>query len=192
METLLGRLGRATMPAAIYASPDIGSSVYYQVARGQYLVLRDTRDTQWQKVLLQNRQYGYIQANSVDRTQYEVRGPGNQETKGPADSALELVGPVKDVRLDSGRFVQRLYAKHGVKLASRPDAQSKVGKSISKLENLRKGDRVYFWGKEADKIDQVGIYLGNGFFIYLDGSQRVVKTQYIDKKWLDHLVVARR
>ncbi len=178
------------MPAAIYASPDIGSRVYYQVKRGRYLVLSDTTDAAWQKVLLQNGAYGYIQTNSVNRLEYQVFE--GEITLGPADTALKLVGPVKEKGLDSGRFVQRIYAKHGVKLPSRPDAQSRVGKSIAKLENLQTGDRVYFWGSEVEKIDQAGIYLSNGFFVYLDRGEHVVKTQYIDKKWLDLLVAARR
>lgn len=187
---VLGVVGQATMPAAIYASSDIGSRVFYEVKKGEYLVLSDTGDATWQKVLLQNGEHGYIQTNSVKRLEYQVFA--DSTTLGPADTALKLVGPVKDKGLDSGRFVQRVYAKHGVKLPSRPDAQSKVGKSVSKLENLQRGDRLYFWGKKSSKIDQVAIYVSYGQFIYLDPTERVVKTQYIDKEWLDLLVAARR
>lgn len=199
---VLGKLGQATFPCQIFAKPDIGSHVYYSVKAQDYLVVDTAKESGWVKVLLQNNTYGFVQADSVKVMEYQVTTTKAareaklgkvRELARAAELALSKIGPVSDEDLDSGTFVQRMFAEVGVKLSADPEKQSKVGKTVPALEKLVKGDRVYFWGEEAGKIDEVGIYLGNGYFVYLNEESGDVETQYLgEKKWLKKLVAARR
>lgn len=198
---VLGKLGQATFPCDIFAKPDIGSQVYYSVKAQDYLVVDTAKESGWVKVLLQNGQYGFVQVDSVKVMEYQVTTTKmSQDAKlgkvrglaRAAELALSKVGPISD-ELDSGTFVQKTFAKIGVKLSADPEKQSKVGKTVAALEKLVKGDRVYFWVEEAGKIDEVGIYLGNGYFVYLNEASGEVETQYLgEEKWLKKLVAARR
>lgn len=201
-EIVLGKLGQATLQCDIYAKPDIGSRVYYTVKVQDYLVVDTAKEPGWVKVLLQNNTYGFVQADSVKVMEYRVTTSKKaQDAKlanavglaRAAELALRKIGPVSDDDLDSGIFVQRTFAEIGVKLSADPEKQSKVGKAIAKLEKLQKGDRLYFWVEEAEKIGEVGIYYGDGHFIYLNEVSGEVETQYLgEQKWLKRLVAARR
>lgn len=64
---------------------------------------------------------------------------------------------------------------------------------ITKLEDLQKGDRLYFWSKSRNKIGHTGVYLGNGYFVHSSSGKGKVTTDYLaTPKWLNILVAARR
>lgn len=191
----LGKVGQAVLPCSIYAKNDIDSTVYYQLKAHEYLVVTSTARDGWVKVLLTNGQEGFVQADSIRVLDYQVTQMISNPPmpRNAADLALSKLGPVKEEKLDNGKFVQSVFGELGIKLSAKPSEQVKVGKKIARLEDLKKGDRVYFWDEKAEEIGQVGVYVGNGYMVHLNDSKGAVETVYIGSKdWLKKLVEARR
>jgi cell wall-associated NlpC family hydrolase len=71
--------------------------------------------------------------------------------------------------------------------------QVKVGQPVRRLDELRAGDRLYFWDKKRGKVGHTGIYLGGGYFVHSSRSHNGVATDYLGSRtWLNMLVAARR
>jgi cell wall-associated NlpC family hydrolase len=85
--------------------------------------------------------------------------------------------------IDCSGFVKKLYGDIGMNLPRQP---------ITRLENLRKGDRLYFWENKRNTIGHTGIYLGNGYFVHSSRGHNGVNTDLLTEKWLKILVAARR
>ncbi len=214
-KVVLGRLGQALKETNIYAKPDLKSKRYYAVKAYEYLVIERTSERGWYKVLLQNGKHGYVYAEKVAELPYEVTSDSKPQASGGrvagnttsrsggsfvANSALNYIGtPYKwggndtEKGIDCSAFVKKMYGKIGVALPRTAAEQVKVGTPIAKLEDLKPGDRLYFWSKSRGKIGHTGIYLGNGYFVHSSSGRGGVATDYLgDDKWLKTLVAARR
>lgn len=195
-QVVLGKLGQATMPCDIYSEPDIGSKIYYTAKAHQYLVINPAAEAGWHKVLLQNGLSGYVQADSVKVTNFQVLttdAARRAKSHRAVDVALRKRAEIRDSGQRSAAFVSDVFTEIGLKLPTDAEKQSKIGKSIASLEKLASGDRLYFWSDEAGKITDAGIYTGNGSFLFMDREIGEVDFQSLsDKKWLKRLVVARR
>lgn len=142
-------------------------------------------------------QYGYASKKSVNVLNYEYRVPASKASAPPAGQAFGSVAVWQAQRYERpgaspAQFVSEIYAKAGKPaLPTSLDAQIKVGSPVKKLEDLKEGDRVYFWDSKRDRLGDAGIYSGNGYFIHLTPAG--VQSSYLgDKKWLAALVAARR
>ncbi|MGV3614907.1 MAG: C40 family peptidase [Fimbriimonas sp.] len=211
---VLGKLGQATKTTSIYTSPTRRSRAYYQVKPKEYLVIRRTRTSGWVQVLMQTGQYGYAETAAVTQLPYEVtsNAPANKKTPrstylasrgggaAVADYSLNFQGtpyvwggndPQRGI--DCSGFVKKMYGTIGVNLPRTAAEQAMVGTPIYKLEDLRKGDRLYFWDKKRGKIGHTGIYLGDGNFVHSSSGRKGVATDYLgSERWLRILVGARR
>ncbi|MBX7135580.1 MAG: C40 family peptidase [Fimbriimonadaceae bacterium] len=207
----LGKLGQALEGASIHASPSSSARVYYKVRAYEYLIIQNAKQEQWLRVLLQNGKFGYISAEKVARLPYDVtqdqtrptpnttsRAGGSRESL--AGYSLNFVGTKyvwggNDINngVDCSGFVKALYGKIGVSLPRTAAEQALVGEPIYRLEDLRPGDRLYFWSAKRNKIGHTGIYLGGGYFCHSSTSRGAVGTDSLTTPYYrKNLVAARR
>jgi len=216
-KVVLGRLGQATASTRIYASPNSRSRIFYRVKPKQYLVIRTGPSQAWDAVLLQNGVYGFVPSKAVEPLPYQVTTTVRNESRSMAsasrsalncgdstistmlNNAVSLSGaPYKfggtDVNsgIDCSAFVQKMFGEIGVGLPRTAAEQVNVGKHIYRLEDLRAGDRLYFYEAKRGMIGHTGIYLGNGYFVHSSHGKGGVSTSYLDAGWRRILVAARR
>lgn len=217
-QSVIGMLGQTVAKTTIYRQPSTKSAKLYTVQAYEYLVVGKSPHAGWTKVVMSDGTVGYIATEAVAELPYEVKtqadrnargstGPSRGATSNGADPrgamagyALNFVG-TKYVwggnslteGVDCSGFVQQLYGKIGIQLPRTASTQANVGEPIYNLEDLRAGDRLYFWDAKLGKIGHTGIYLGNGYFVHSSSSEKSVVTDFLGKKhWLDKLVSARR
>jgi cell wall-associated NlpC family hydrolase len=96
--------------------------------------------------------------------------------------------------IDCSGFVKQIVAdKTGYNLPRTAAEQSLVGMPITRLEDLRPGDRLYFRMKSESKISHTGIYIGNGRFVHSSHGKGGVSTDTLTQpSWRAMLVAARR
>lgn len=215
-KVVLGKLGQVTEPTKIYSKPSAGSKVYYSIKAYEYVVIRPSSQT-WTKVLLQNGRYGYVRTSAVAKLPYEVTSnqPSRTALRMPSLSSRGARGTSADAAayalnyigtpyvwggndpsrgVDCSGLVQQMFGRiAGQNLPRTAAEQVKVGTPVTRLEDLRKGDRLYFWDAKRGKVGHTGIYLGNGYFVHSSSNHKGVATDYLgSKKWLNILVAARR
>lgn len=210
-KVVLGKLGQALETTPIKASPKSSARTYYQVRPYEYLVIQSSKYSGWLKVLLENRLFGYVKETTVARLPYEVTADVPTATRTTGVASSRGVGMVADrgvqfqgVRykwggtdpqtgIDCSAFVKMLYGEVGVNLPRTAAEQALVGVPVRRLEDLQKGDRLYFWSKSRNKVGHTGIYLGNGYFVHSSSGKGQVTTDFLGaKNWLKILVAARR
>lgn len=212
-KTVLGKLGQTVKNATIYSGPSTRYRAYSRIRAYEYVVLRPAGTSGWYRILLRNMQLGYIKSSYVASLPWEVTTERPSATRPSfppsvngdagnyvATQSLRFIGtPYKwggtDINngIDCSAFVKRLYGAIGVNLPRTAAQQAYVGQAITRLEDLRPGDRLYFWSKSRNKIGHTGIYLGGNYFIHSSTTHKGVATDYLPtKKWLNMLVAARR
>lgn len=206
---VIGKLGQALEPVAIHAGASSRSSVLSRAKAYQYLVIRSTSQSAWVGVVLNNRRVGYARRTAVAELPYEVRAAGVREAarslpggtrSALAGYALNFTGtPYKwggnDLRngIDCSGFVQQLYGQIGLQLPRTAAQQALVGQPIARLEDLRPGDRLYFWDQKRGLIGHTGIYLGGVHFVHSSSNRGGVGTDDLrNPRWRNTLVAARR
>lgn len=211
---VIGRLGQALETATIYASPSSKSRAYYKVKAFEKLIVQPKSGKSWLPVVMENGKLGYIPTSKVAVLPYNVtigenkpapsRGTtsrsGGDARAWAAEYSLNYIGtPYKwggnDIKrgIDCSAFVQQLYGKIGLNLPRTAAEQARVGQKIERLEDLRPGDRLYFWDSKRGKIGHTGIYLGDGYFCHSSVNNKGVDTDSLhEAKWRNMLVAARR
>jgi cell wall-associated NlpC family hydrolase len=99
--------------------------------------------------------------------------------------------------IDCSGFVKELYEKIGVNLPRTAREQARVGKPITRLEDLLPGDRLYFWDRKRGYIGHTGIFLGyaadgGAYFIHSSSRKGVNTDDLRNPHWRNILVGARR
>jgi cell wall-associated NlpC family hydrolase len=211
-KVVLGKLGQALESTSIKASPRSSSRTYYKVKPYEYLVVQASSAKGWKKVLLENGIWGYVKSDVVASLPYDVEydAPVNARpgsVPSPSRGGLYVAqrgvefhgvrykwgGTDPRTGIDCSAFVKMLYGEIGVSLPRTAAEQAMVGQKITRLEDLRAGDRLYFWSKSRNKIGHTGVYLGNGYFVHSSSGKGQVSTDYLGSpKWMKTLVAARR
>lgn len=212
----VGQLGQTIEPVKIQSKAGAGRT-YYSCKAYEYLVLSATSNGYY-KVLLQNGRYGYVASKSVAALPYDVtrpkatvdattnyssfdRGVSLTSRAAAAREGLKYQGRTyykwggtdPNGGIDCSAFVKMLYGKIGLNLPRTAAEQAKVGTPITRLEDLKAGDRLYFWSSKRGQIGHTGMYLGNGYFVHSSSNHNGVATDYLgSQKWLNILVAARR
>jgi uncharacterized protein YgiM (DUF1202 family) len=97
--------------------------------------------------------------------------------------------------IDCSGFVKTVFYSQGIILARDASQQAKYGEEvdISNRNNLLPGDLLFF-GRSAQRITHVGIYLGNGDFIHSSGKVHISSIDPKDPKYVPerNFVAARR
>lgn len=215
---VIGHLGQAVSDTKIYQSASPRSRVFSNVKAYQYLVIRPATVENWHRVVLRNGQLGYISADDVAVLPYEVTSAQTNPNR-PSASAGGSPNGVNELLeysfnyigtryvwggnsltngIDCSGFVQQLFGKIGVELPRTAAQQALVGHKIERLEDLRPGDRLYFWSRSRNMIGHTGIFLGffpdgGAYFIHSSSSRRGVATDDLrNPTWRNTLVAARR
>lgn len=222
----IGKLGQATSETNIYSSMSTSAKVLWKLKSFQYLVVNPTKYDKWTAVLLSNGKTGYVLTEKVAELPYDVQVPKNysvssrgatpsrstgRATGNPTDKQSMLEYSYKYIGtpyvwggnsltngIDCSGFVQQLFGKIGESLPRTAAEQAKVGQAVGRLEDLRPGDRLYFWDNKRGKIGHTGIFLGffadgGAYFIHSSTTNKGVATDDLrEKKWLNMLVAARR
>ena len=215
---VLGKLGQALRDVGIHSRMADGSRVYYRTKQFEYLVVNPTRSADWTSVVLQNGSKGYIPTDAVAVLPYNVLQNAPQRASrennlasrsnsyvppgAPGDVAglaTQYIGtPYKwggqDLQdgIDCSGFVKKMFGAIGVDLPRTAAEQVNYGTPISRLEDLQRGDRLYFWESKRGKIGHTGIYLGNGYFVHSSHGKGGVATSALTRSWIKILVAARR
>lgn len=212
VERVIGKLGQTVKPTKIYASPNSKSRVQYRPKAYEYLIVRKSKFGAWLQVVMENYRVCYIPSDAVAQLPYDVTQAQQQTSRAGTPTrasnyagalgqyALQYVGtPYKwggnDVNhgIDCSGFVKNIFGTIGVNLPRTAAQQALVGQEITRLEDLRPNDRLYFWDAKRGKIGHTGMYLGNGFFVHSSSSRGGVATDDLrNPKWRKILVSARR
>lgn len=216
---VIGKLGQVVSASPIHAEMDSGSLVYSMTSDFQYLVVNTTSSDKWLAVKLVNGKSGYILSENVAILPYEVTVPENGQpvaqdlpafdlttTQGKVGSAAfgNLGRPyvAKGTRLESGvsnaSFVRIIFetCQAGV-LPETVKEQMEVGTEVSRLEDMKLGDRLFFSGVVTKEME-TGIFLGYGsfgdarFVICSLERGKVILGDLRDPKWQSRFIGARR
>jgi cell wall-associated NlpC family hydrolase len=197
---VLGNLGQALETTRIYAAPNTKSRIFYTAKQYQYLIVNNYTE-KYHKVVMSNGVYGYARASKVAMLPQLVR---QSSTSGSARATaarkgLNYIGTPYvwggdniNSGIDCSGFVKKLYGDIGINLPRTAAEQAKVGTPIRRLEDLKAGDRLYFWEKKRATIGHTGLYLGNGYFVHSSRGHNGVNTDRLTTKWQRILVAARR
>lgn len=141
----------------------------------------------------------------VSKTYLRVDLPGQQDEKQQkinkvVATAKSLVGTPyvyggkspADGGFDCSGFTQYVYKQVGYSLNRISADQAKQGISVA-LASLQPGDLVFFSFNQNNKVDHVGIYIGNGQMIHSPSTGSSVKAVNINVSyWQQRFVAARR
>ncbi|MFN7161893.1 MAG: C40 family peptidase [Fimbriimonadales bacterium] len=197
----IGRLVETTRPTPIYTQPHAQSRVLYpQVQARFYLMMAQERGA-WCGVLMTNGALGWVPQQAVKPTPFDVvytlpRGANPDHVTRLAMRFLGVRyrwgGNDPRTGLDCSGFVKMIYAQMGIALPRRARDQAKVGMPITRYEDLRPGDRLYFAVK-GKEIDHTGIYIGDGYFIHSARARGGVDVDHLSHPtYRRSLVAARR
>jgi cell wall-associated NlpC family hydrolase len=179
------------------------------------VVVKRSDNSDWDLVLLSNMRYGFIPANTIvelpftvysrtrSRSSYVASRGGASTTFRTGSTMANLAqnytgtpyewgGTDLGTGVDCSGFVKQIAGQIGLDLPRTAAEQVAVGEPIDRLEDLRAGDRLYFYEKARGKIGHTGIYLGYGYFIHASHGKGAVTTTYLSDGWRKMLVAARR
>lgn len=220
----IGRLGQTVQAVEIRSNMDKNARVLSRAKAFQYVVINDTKFDAWKAVVLVNGRKGYIPAELVAELPYDVQIPKNHQltsrsgTRVPTtigatstDKAQVLQESYRYIGtkyvwggnsltggIDCSGFVKELYEGVGVNLPRTAREQAKVGQPVDRLEDLKPGDRLYFWDKKRGYIGHTGIFMGfhpdgGAYFIHSSSSRKGVAVDDLrNPTWRNTLVGARR
>jgi murein DD-endopeptidase / murein LD-carboxypeptidase len=96
--------------------------------------------------------------------------------------------------MDCSGLLVTVFAKHGIHLPHNSEEQARYGKIIAGMDELRKGDLVFFIRsyKTHYFITHSGIYLGNNKFIHTSSKNGVSITSLNDRWWKEKFIFGTR
>jgi cell wall-associated NlpC family hydrolase len=96
--------------------------------------------------------------------------------------------------MDCSGLLVAVFAGHGIQLPHNSEEQARYGKVITRIEDLRKGDMVFFIRsyKTSHFITHSGIYLGDNRFIHTSSSDGVTVTSLDDPWWNERYLFGTR
>ena len=96
--------------------------------------------------------------------------------------------------LDCSGLLVVVFDKNGIKLPHNSEEQARYGRIISAMDELIKGDMVFFIRsyKTHSLITHSGIYLGNNNFIHTSSKNGVIITSLNDPWWRKKFIFGTR
>ena len=164
------------------------------LVRGSILALVK-KEGKWLKVRIPDGREGYILAkNALDYEQ--LKSDPHPDGKDIVETALQffgipyLWGGTSTKGFDCSGFTKTVYRMHGIDLPRDANMQVKIGEPVQISDdyaNLKPGDLVFF-GKSADRITHVGLYIGDKKFIHSDGYVHINSFDPADKEYSEYRV----
>lgn len=213
-KNILGFMAYARGKVPIRRSASSRSRRVYTLSNRQTVVAVPYNDD-WTKVRMNNGRAYFVAREALELTAFAVTaGPSPSRTtltsrglpgrpRGSREALVNYsynfigtpyVWGGNDMRrgIDCSGFVKKLYGAIGLSLPRTAAEQARVGIPINRLEDLKAGDRLYFWEAKRGKIGHTGMYTGNGYFVHSSTGHGGVQTDYLTARWLRILVAARR
>lgn len=96
--------------------------------------------------------------------------------------------------MDCSGLLFTVFARHGVKLPHSSEEQARYGKIIFGMDELIKGDLVFFVRsyKTNQFITHSGIYIGSNKFIHTSTTNGVTITSLFDPWWKEKFIFGTR
>jgi cell wall-associated NlpC family hydrolase len=96
--------------------------------------------------------------------------------------------------IDCSGLLVAVFARHGIHLPHNSEEQARYGKIINGMDELLKGDLVFFIRsyKTYHFITHSGIYIGNNKFIHTSSKEGVTITSLDDPWWKDKFIFGTR
>lgn len=96
--------------------------------------------------------------------------------------------------MDCSGLLVTVFAGHGIQLPHNSEDQARYGRVISKKEDLRKGDMVFFIRSYRTNhfITHSGIFLGDNKFIHTSSTNGVTITSLDDPWWKERYIFGTR
>ena len=92
--------------------------------------------------------------------------------------------------MDCSGFVRAVYNLCGLSIPRTSRDQYRAGDAVSR-QDLQDGDLVFF-GSSADKINHVGIYVGNGKFVHAPRRGEEIRITSVEENYFDKRYVGAR
>lgn len=96
--------------------------------------------------------------------------------------------------MDCSGLLLTVFAKYGIQLPHNSEEQARYGKIIDRMDELVKGDLVFFIEtyKTNSLITHSGIYVGNNQFIHTSTSNGVTITSLQNSWWKEKFIFGTR
>ena len=96
--------------------------------------------------------------------------------------------------MDCSGLLVAVFAGHGIKLPHNSEEQARYGRIIPEMEDLKKGDLVFFIRsyRTSHFITHSGIFLGDNKFIHTSSSDGVTITSLDDPWWNERYLFGTR
>jgi gamma-D-glutamyl-L-lysine dipeptidyl-peptidase len=151
------------------------------------------------KIRIADGRTGYVRkSDCISFNQWINQEPDAQSVLSVAKQMIGfpyLWGGTSSKGVDCSGLVKQAYFTQGVILSRDASQQGWYGESIDfkNRDNLQPGDLIFF-GRSAERITHVGIYLGKGDFIHSSGKVHISSIDPGDPKYVPerNIVAARR
>ena len=96
--------------------------------------------------------------------------------------------------MDCSGLLVTVFARHGMQLPHSSEEQARYGRVIPGMEDLKKGDLVFFVRsyRTSHFVTHSGIFLGDNKFIHTSSSDGVTITSLDDPWWNERFLFATR
>ena len=98
-------------------------------------------------------------------------------------------GTSSDNGFDCSGLTMTVYQLNGMNLPRNSARQFEVGSSVESINDLHRGDLVFFSAKWKNGVSHVGVYIGNGQFIHASSQGKKIRidslsTAYFTKHYI--------
>lgn len=182
----------------VYDAPRKKAATVSDAVLGDLYVVESTAK-KYLKVRFPDGRTGFVRKdNCISFEEWTSQQPGFQPVFSVAKKMMGfpyLWGGTSTKGIDCSGFVKTVFYSQGIILARDASQQAKYGEpvDISNKNNLQPGDLLFF-GRSAQRITHVGIYLGDGDFIHSSGKVHISSIDPKDPKYVAerNFVAARR
>lgn len=177
-----------TMSGNVYDAPGKRGEVVSDLVQGDLFEVEEVSG-RFLKIKIPDGRTGYVRkAGCIPFDEWSNSVPGAPAVLSVARQMMGfpyLWGGTSVKAADCSGFVKQVYYMQGVVLARDASQQARYGEAVdfSNTNNLQPGDLLFF-GRDAQHISHVGIYLGNGNFIHASGRVHISSLDPNDPKYV--------
>jgi len=176
------------MASSVLQLPRKHAEIVSDLVLGDLFVVEAKKCGYW-KVRLPDGRVGYVRKkNCRSFSDWSQAEPNAQAIISVAKKMMGspyLWGGATSKGVDCSGFMKMVYYSQGVILARDASQQARYGEPIDfkNISNLQPCDLLFF-GKSAQRITHVGMYLGNGDFIHATGRVHISSIIPTDPKYV--------